>query len=183
MKIFPNVKSAVIVNSIKIRSILGIILDSSNGKSHLIPFEAVHTMKPPEWFLLDKSESVCKLGCMSKETFNGNPMMIEISISNDGIVQLSVAGKMIDLSQFYISSKLVFSVNSINALFRCLKIVSVCQGYHDKNKEQPFTFFNDKYMKEVCIVQKDTEPKVVIRHINCNKVVDIKPLNILNMYI
>ena len=135
---------------------IGITLDSSNGKNKLIPFEAVHTRKPPEWFLLATSESVCKLGCMSNETFNGNPMMIEISISNDGIVQLSVAGKLIDLSQFYISSKLVFSVNSINALFRCLRIISVCHGYHDKNKEQPFTFFNDKYMKEECIVWKST---------------------------
>jgi hypothetical protein len=93
----------------------------------------------------------------------------------NGLVQLSIAGKQIDLSLVFIAGYLQFDVHSINGLFRCLKTIGLCHGAYLQHSEPDIYSSGSKCVKEICVI--DNSSKSVIRHSECLRVVPINSLS------
>jgi hypothetical protein len=141
----------------------------------MVSFDQIDEFLPNDWNVLLKGDNQLNLCYLSAEKFNGNPIVKELSIMRNGLVQLSIAGKQIDLSLFFISRYLQFDVHSINGFFRCLKTIGLCHGAYLQRSEPDIYSSGSKCVKEICVI--DNSSKFVIRHLECLRVVPINSLS------
>ena len=174
--IFPDFdikKSKVKDNGIYRTSVKG--LKFMTIDKEMVSFDQIDEFLPNDWNVLLKGANQLNLCYLSAEKFNGNPIVKELSIMRNGLVQLSIAGKQIDLSLFFISRYLQFDVHSINGFFRCLKTIGLCHGAYLQRSEPDIFSSGSKCVKEICVI--DNSSKFVIRHLECLRVVPISSLS------
>jgi len=174
-RMFPCVsKSQVKEKGLWKKSVKGIKMDLTPNMPEMDTCENfldIPNYITPEWNVLEKSCHVIRLGCLSVEIFNGNPVQTQLIIDNNGSIQVFVAGKQIDISIHFISTKVRFNQKSLLSLFRCLKTISLCHGAVLKPFKQDIYSSSKKVVKEVSTI--GTETKTVIRHIDCVRVVPL----------
>lgn len=128
---FPSIKKSMVAekgnNQIKRKtSVIGLTFEVR--PKTLINFTDLQTLIPAQWKLLQKTNEMLKLGLISLEKFNGKSVITELIINNTGFVQVLVAGKSVDLSEFLISNHIKFNTAAVDGLFRTLNTFSLCHG-------------------------------------------------------
>ena len=104
---FPDIKkSKVNDNGICRTSVKGLKFVTIDKE--MVSFDKIDEFLPNDWNVLLKGDNQLNLCYLSAEKFNGNSIVKKISIIRNGLVQLSIAGKQIDLSLF--SSQDTFSL-------------------------------------------------------------------------
>lgn len=171
---FPSIKKSMVAekgnNEIKRKtSVIGLTFEVRPKTP--INFTDLQTLIPAQWKLLQKTNEMLKLGLISLEKFNGNSVITELIINNTGFVQVLVAGKSVDLSEFLISNHIKFNTTAVDGLFRTLNTFSLCHGAPLNPGEVDIFSSGRKSVKER--VECNETSKTVIRHIDCIRVVSL----------
>lgn len=108
---------------------------------------------------------------MSIEKCNGSSIVTELNIHKNGTFEVSIAGKLIDVTKFWISKKLKFTDRSLNAFFLCLKTLCLCHGSKLDSADKDIFSTSKKCVKE--FFSMGTVSFTVVRHIECLRVVPV----------
>ncbi|CAC5418765.1 unnamed protein product [Mytilus coruscus] len=121
-----------------------------------VEFKDIDTWKPYDWFILNKLDESIILGQFFKKTFNENKTAMELQMSKTGQISITIAGLLINLSEYFKPNKVQYTARSLPAIFRCTRLIKHCHGYEIKTyDDQKFaTSFN--CTKEVCKVGKQS---------------------------
>ncbi|VDI04296.1 Hypothetical predicted protein [Mytilus galloprovincialis] len=168
--IFPCItKSKLKENGVFILSVKGVKFDLQPGEN--IRFADINKYVPQQWNVLENTTTTLTLGYLSIEKFNGNSVLMELKIGSDRLIGLFVAGKAINLSDFFIGKSITFTLKSLKGLFKSLRTVGLCYGATLETNESDIFSSSKLCVKEICLT--DTKSKTVIRHVECLRTVQI----------
>ncbi|CAG2207258.1 unnamed protein product [Mytilus edulis] len=140
-------------------------VESSTCNIAVVEFNNLEKWKPHDWFVLNKLDDKIVFGHFFMETFNDNKTVMELSLSKAGQISISIADVHINLSEYYIPTKIQYTARSLPAIFRCTKLIKHCHGYEIKTNDDLKFSTSFSCSKEVCKV--GTNSMNVIRSVSC----------------
>ncbi|CAG2201409.1 unnamed protein product [Mytilus edulis] len=154
--IFPCItKSKLKENGVFILSVKGVKFDLQPGEN--IRFADINKYVPQQWNVLENTTTTLTLGYLSIEKFNGNSVLMELKIGSDRLIGLFVAGKAINLSDFFIGKSITFTLKSLKGLFKSLRTIGLCYGATLETNESDIFSSSKLCVKEICLT--DTKSK------------------------
>lgn len=105
-------------------------------------------------------------------TFNGQNSVIHLTMSSSNQLTVLIDNSKVDLSMFYIPHNFEYTLTSIPAIFRCMKLLHPCQGYEIKSQEEQSFSTSLKCSKEIC--NTGGVSRHILRHQDCRRFLPLR---------
>lgn len=138
----------------------------------VVSFEDISKMMPYDWFIWKKQTTYITFGYFIDIEFNGQKPFLHLMMDTDYQISIHIDNKVVDPMMLYIPKQISYTLTSVLALFRCMKLIRPCLGYKIKNRQETSFALSSNCTKESCTVEGKS--MYILRNLNCMRFLEIK---------